>query len=33
MASNDDTPSGVGSQSWQSIGQLAKRILEKQGAK
>lgn len=33
MASEDNTPSGVASQSWQSIGELAKRILKKQGRK
>jgi hypothetical protein len=33
MASEDNTPSGVAGQSWQSIGELAKRILEKQGRK
>lgn len=31
MASENNTPSGVAGQSWQSIGELAKRILEKQG--
>lgn len=33
MASKDDTPLGVAGQSWQSIGEVAKRILEKQGRK
>ena len=30
MASDDNTPSGVNGQSWKSIGELAKRLVERQ---